>query len=465
VSARVVVRIRAGVTRSFEIGEKPAFLGRDKAAAVSVPVEGVSRHHARIVWDGKHHWLEDVKSTNGTFLNGKPVSRERLQHLDVITLGRQIDLVFLQQSAAAPAAKVQGIVKAALVRDAPDATVHEIAPGEITLGRGPSCNVVAESGAVSKVHARVERTREHLLLEDLGSANGTFVNDVRVTSAFLKDGDRVSLGGVEAYLVSVELGEVTSSSGRFSGVVSVNTGRRARFNADWKTRYDWSTSEQMEIADLRERLVGEERAREDERRRRGAAGRAGVRGSTLLPPKPAPAPAKPVAAAGTRAARPPSPLASKTAPAVAPAPAPAPPAAPKTAPPAAPAPAPPGSPAAPAAAAPAAREASFVSRPGDSPILEVRLSSPGRDLVVREPGAHDLGRGSEVTLRVSHPTVSRRHARIILSEDRKIAYVQDGGGANGTRLNGQEVVKLAPLTEGDTIEIGEVTLKVSLKRG
>jgi pSer/pThr/pTyr-binding forkhead associated (FHA) protein len=459
VSARVVVRIRAGVTRSFEIGEKPAFLGRDKAAAVSVPVEGVSRHHARIVWDGKHHWLEDVKSTNGTFLNGKPVSRERLQHLDVITLGRQIDLVFLQQSAAA-AAKVQGVVKAALVRDAPDATVHEIAPGEIALGRGPSCNVVAESGAVSKVHARIERTREHLLLEDLGSSNGTFVNDVRVTSAFLKDGDRISLAGVEAYLVSVEIGEITSSSGRFSGVVSVNTGRRSRFNADWKTRYDWSTSEQMEIANLRERLVNEDRAREDERRRRGAAGRAQGKGSTLLPPKPAPAPAKPLAAAG---ARPPSPLASKTAPAVAPAPAPPP--ATKTAPPAAPPPASPPPAAAPAATAPRAKEASFVSRPADPPILEVRLSGPSGDLVVREPGAHDLGRASEVPLRVSHPTVSRRHARIILSEDRKMAYVQDGGGANGTRLNGQEVVKLAGLTEGDTIQIGEVTLKVSLKRG
>jgi pSer/pThr/pTyr-binding forkhead associated (FHA) protein len=457
VSARVVVRIRAGVTRSFEIGDKPAFLGRDKAAAVSVPVEGVSRHHARIVWDGKHHWLEDVKSTNGTFLNGKPVSRERLQHLDVITLGRQIDLVFLEQAAAAPAPRALGVLKAALVRDAPDATVHEIAPGEITLGRGASCNVVAESGAVSKVHARVERTREHLLLEDLGSANGTFVNDVRVTSAFLKDGDRVSLAGVEAYLVSVELGEVTSSSGRFSGVVSVNTGRRARFNADWKTRYDWSTSEQMEIANLRERLVDEDRARDDERRRRGAAGRARGKGSTLLPPKPAPAPAKPrIATEAGTTARPASPLPSKTAPAVAPAAAPS----------AAPAPAPPPS-AAPAAAAPApaTREASFVSRPEDPPILEVRLSGQSRDLVVREPGAHDLGRAAEVPLRVGHPTVSRRHARIILSEDRRIAYVQDGGGANGTRLNGQEVVKLAALTEGDTIEIGEVTLKVSLKRG
>ena len=110
----MVVRIRAGVVRSFPVGEQPAFIGRDKTAAVSLAVEGVSRHHARITWDGKHHWLEDVKSTNGTFLNGKPVSRERLQHLDVITLGRQLDLVFLLQSASAAPAKVQGILKASL---------------------------------------------------------------------------------------------------------------------------------------------------------------------------------------------------------------------------------------------------------------------------------------------------------------------------------------------------------------
>jgi predicted component of type VI protein secretion system len=105
------------------------------------------------------------------------------------------------------------------------------------------------------------------------------------------------------------------------------------------------------------------------------------------------------------------------------------------------------------------------ARPVGGPILEIRLSAKDIELVVREPGAHDLGRAADVDLRVSQPTVSRRHARIILSEDRAMAYVQDGGGANGTRLNGKEVAKLAPLAEGDTIGIGDVSLKVSLERG
>src|SRR5580765_1008411 len=57
-------------------------------------VRGVSRHHARITRDdGNHYWLEDAGSTNGTFLNGQKITRERLEHLDVITLGRDIDLI------------------------------------------------------------------------------------------------------------------------------------------------------------------------------------------------------------------------------------------------------------------------------------------------------------------------------------------------------------------------------------
>jgi pSer/pThr/pTyr-binding forkhead associated (FHA) protein len=511
VSARVVCRIRTGVTVSFEIGEKPAFMGRDKAVAVSVPAEGVSRHHARISWDGKGHWLEDLKSTNGTFLNGKAVSRERLYHLDVITLGKTLDLVFLQQEAGASPQKVKGIVRAALVREGGEAAPHEVARGEVTLGRAQSCNIVAEAASVSKVHARVERTRDQLVIEDLGSANGTFVNGLRVMSAFLNDGDVVSLGGVENYKVTVEMGEVAGASGRFSASIATNTANRPRFSADWKTRYDWSTTEQNELAQLRERLAEEDKVRQEQRTRRNPV--VSVRPSAKEAPKAqAPAAGKSEkAAAAVPIAKPgaaPVPVGARTAPpppaappkAAAPAPPPprapspppaappnaAPPAAAPASPPAAVAPPSPPSPPAPkpvvTPAAPAPAPAATppppritASPPAVAPaapkpastgsILEVRLSAADIDLVVKEPGAHDLGRSSEMELRVSHPTVSRRHARIILSDDRAMVYVQDQGGANGTRLNGKEVAKLAPLSEGDKIGIGDLELKVSLKRG
>jgi pSer/pThr/pTyr-binding forkhead associated (FHA) protein len=95
----------------------------------------------------------------------------------------------------------------------------------------------------------------------------------------------------------------------------------------------------------------------------------------------------------------------------------------------------------------------------------VRLVGGGYDLAVTAAGTHVIGRSAEAALRVKHPTVSRTHARVILAEDRRAATVEHAGGANGTRLNGRPIDKPEPLADGDEIGIGELTLKVSLKRG
>jgi pSer/pThr/pTyr-binding forkhead associated (FHA) protein len=114
-SGRLVCRLRAGVTLSFELREDEAVLGREPGLAIALPAEGVSRRHARVTWDGKSHWVEDLRSTNGTFVNGHPVSREKLRHLDVVTLGKGVELVFLTSEAAAPPAQQLAIVRAHLV--------------------------------------------------------------------------------------------------------------------------------------------------------------------------------------------------------------------------------------------------------------------------------------------------------------------------------------------------------------
>lgn len=54
----------------------------------------VSNHHARLKWDGVKWWLEDLGSTNGTFLNGQrcpPRQPQRMQAAGLLRLG---DMVF-----------------------------------------------------------------------------------------------------------------------------------------------------------------------------------------------------------------------------------------------------------------------------------------------------------------------------------------------------------------------------------
>ncbi|GAA3284367.1 FHA domain-containing protein [Dactylosporangium vinaceum] len=67
-----------------------------------------------------------------------------------------------------------------------------------TLGRhGGSATVVLDDRDVSRRHARLDLTGDELVLSDLGSTNGTFVNDERITRRVLVPGDRLRIGRFE----------------------------------------------------------------------------------------------------------------------------------------------------------------------------------------------------------------------------------------------------------------------------
>src|SRR5690348_3857250 len=67
--------------------------------------------------------------------------------------------------------------------------------GETLIGRGEGCLVVVNEAMVSRKHARVVFSGAHLYIEDLGSANGTYVNRDRVQGRQdLFAGDRIFIG-------------------------------------------------------------------------------------------------------------------------------------------------------------------------------------------------------------------------------------------------------------------------------
>jgi hypothetical protein len=63
------------------------------------------------------------------------------------------------------------------------------------IGRAHPADIVVAAPQVSARHAQIEHVRDDLyMLTDLGSSNGTWVNDQRVTSAFVRSSDRIRLG-------------------------------------------------------------------------------------------------------------------------------------------------------------------------------------------------------------------------------------------------------------------------------
>jgi pSer/pThr/pTyr-binding forkhead associated (FHA) protein len=383
VKARLLVRLRPGETRAFDLpAEAEAVIGRDEGLAVTLPFEEVSRQHARIGWDGKSHWLEDLASTNGTFLNGRRVlkEREKLRHLSVVTLGAHTDLVFVTRPEETQALRRTVIQHAFLVPETSEAEAvpYDIPVGEFTIGRSAACYIVSDSVQVSKLHARITRSADKLSVRDLGSGNGTWVNGARVAEATLVDGDLLAFAE-DRYRVSVALAEVTSNTVGITAedVAAAREENREtrRFSTDWKQRVEGLAQEA---------LLREGGAENTDRSRSGA-----FPDITLNPKSPQ------IASAGA-------------------------------------------------------------SR------IKVRLLGDGVELVAPGAGNYVVGSAPAAALRLERDSVAAAHARVIVSDILGSVFVQAEEGR--TLKNGEAVEKTEPLQDGDVVRLGDVELRVSIRR-
>jgi pSer/pThr/pTyr-binding forkhead associated (FHA) protein len=66
-----------------------------------------------------------------------------------------------------------------------------------TIGRSTGAEFIVDAALVSRLHCQLTATKDSLQVKDLDSTNGTFVNGQRVTTAELKDGDKLAVGRVE----------------------------------------------------------------------------------------------------------------------------------------------------------------------------------------------------------------------------------------------------------------------------
>lgn len=71
---------------------------------------------------------------------------------------------------------------------------HELDKETITIGRKPGNDIHVDNLAVSGMHAKILTILNDSFIEDLGSTNGTFINDEKITKRALNDGDIIVLG-------------------------------------------------------------------------------------------------------------------------------------------------------------------------------------------------------------------------------------------------------------------------------
>lgn len=104
--SRLILRLEDTVLKKYDAGMM-ATIGRLSDNSIVIESPAVSSHHACVFRDGDRYVVEDLQSTNGTFVNGMRVSRQALQPGDVVMVG-QHQLVLddaAEESAAADGAE------------------------------------------------------------------------------------------------------------------------------------------------------------------------------------------------------------------------------------------------------------------------------------------------------------------------------------------------------------------------
>jgi pSer/pThr/pTyr-binding forkhead associated (FHA) protein len=148
------------VERSWTVGSSPE-------CDIRVEGAGVSSKHCRLTQRGESLLLEDLGSTNGTFVDGERIAGPRIvRRSDSVTLGRRAPLLW-----------------------PPMVTT-------VTIGRLPDNDIVIPLDMISAHHARLEQEGDSVYLVDAGSSNGTAVNELnnKITRTAIHPADQVFFG-------------------------------------------------------------------------------------------------------------------------------------------------------------------------------------------------------------------------------------------------------------------------------
>ncbi len=85
--ARLVLSLESSVLAEYNMNKERYTIGRLPDNDVRIDNPAVSGHHSLIINILNDSFLEDLNSTNGTYVNGKLIKKHALQHGDVITIG------------------------------------------------------------------------------------------------------------------------------------------------------------------------------------------------------------------------------------------------------------------------------------------------------------------------------------------------------------------------------------------
>lgn len=129
---KLVLKYNGAVVKEFTVDKDAVAIGRHPESDLLIDNPAVSGRHCRVVKENGAFFVEDLDSTNGTFLRGLEITKAPLRHQDEFAVAKHTVLFLDADAPAAPPAPAPVSTDATVIMTAPPATP---APAPQTPGR------------------------------------------------------------------------------------------------------------------------------------------------------------------------------------------------------------------------------------------------------------------------------------------------------------------------------------------
>ena len=187
-------------------------IGHGVANDIVIDKAGVNGFHADIQVDGDVVSITDINTATGTMVNGEKISGPTtLRAGDVVTVqGTKLEVV----EAAAPGGGQTLVLSGTTLLELGSDTWSLVADSgpekgqvipvmeRLEIGRALDCDISILEPSLSRKHAELHLIGDDLVVRDLGSVNGTWVNAEKIDAEIkLKDGDVLQFARIK-FIVS-----------------------------------------------------------------------------------------------------------------------------------------------------------------------------------------------------------------------------------------------------------------------
>lgn len=178
--ARLILSLDGSVMAEYNMNKERYTVGRLPDNDIRIDNPAVSGHHSLVINILNDSFLEDLNSTNGTYVNGKLIKKHALQHGDVVTVGHhQLRFIDTQSSDSEPdefektmvitpgsaVAAIAAKKASAIAASAPPAPAPKAAPTPVSTAAPPmtrpmpppgSANATGEHSAIALPKAKLQ---------------------------------------------------------------------------------------------------------------------------------------------------------------------------------------------------------------------------------------------------------------------------------------------------------------------